>query len=234
MFSGPCPTTSQEALHDEAIIEAQASAGGGFSFINGLRALADYGAGIANGIVSTVTFGQVHISEPYCGELGWTYGLGTGIGVAGTVVGGGAGADALGAGDAAYSRETFGTNNPLIGNSSINNGTPGILNQVGSALRLGWSVAPSDDGYAPVLRLANCSHVVVTVGRFTRELLGDCPVDVRPQPPTMRTSSCWSKVRLSASLLGTPRCAVTGTPSEAAPPDRQHGRHRPCHSGRQS
>jgi hypothetical protein len=121
---------------------------------NRWRNEANYLAGVGNGIVSTVTFGQVHISEPYCGELGWTYGLGTGIGVAGTVVGGGAGADALGAGDAAYSSETFGTSNPLIGNSSINNGTAGILNQVGSALRLGWSVAPSDDGYAPVLRLA--------------------------------------------------------------------------------
>jgi hypothetical protein len=62
---------------------------------NRWRNEANYLAGVGNGIVSTVTFGQVHISEPYCGELSWTYGLGTGIGVAGTVVGGGAAVGAL-------------------------------------------------------------------------------------------------------------------------------------------
>ncbi|MCU1363317.1 MAG: hypothetical protein JWM55_1145, partial [Acidimicrobiaceae bacterium] len=62
---------------------------------NRWRNEANYLAGVGNGIVSTVTFGQVHISEPYCGELGWIYGLGTGIGIVGTVVGGGVAVNAI-------------------------------------------------------------------------------------------------------------------------------------------
>jgi hypothetical protein len=59
------------------------------------RAEANYLAGVGNGIVSTATFGFVHVSAPYCGSLSWAYGVGSGFGFAGSAVAGGAGLDAL-------------------------------------------------------------------------------------------------------------------------------------------
>ena len=56
----------------------------------------DFGAGIANGVVSTVTFGHVHISMPFCGVPGWVYGAGSFVGEAGTFVAVAALTDGLG------------------------------------------------------------------------------------------------------------------------------------------
>jgi hypothetical protein len=50
---------------------------------------------VGNGIVSTATFGFVHVSAPYCGSLSWAYGVGSGFGFAGSAVAGGAAAEAL-------------------------------------------------------------------------------------------------------------------------------------------
>jgi hypothetical protein len=57
--------------------------GGGFSFANGFKAVADYGAGIADFATSTATFGNIHISDPYCG-FGWASDVGYGYGVVAT------------------------------------------------------------------------------------------------------------------------------------------------------
>jgi RHS repeat-associated protein len=58
-----------------------------FSIINGLRADANYAAGIANFVVSSVTFGQAHVSSPYSG-FNWAYGVGEGYGlVAASILG---------------------------------------------------------------------------------------------------------------------------------------------------
>jgi RHS repeat-associated protein len=73
-YPGPCATTAQQAEKAGAYIESHIS-GGGFSIANGLKAVADYGAGIANAAISTVTFGSVHISSPYCG-FGWASDVG--------------------------------------------------------------------------------------------------------------------------------------------------------------
>ena len=56
---------------------------------------ANYWSGVANGVVSTVTLGQVHVSAPYCDALPWAYGVGSGFGFAASAVAGGAGIDAL-------------------------------------------------------------------------------------------------------------------------------------------
>jgi len=70
----------------------QGQKGGGWSLTNGLKAVADFGAGIGNVVVSTVTLGHVHISAPYCG-FGWASDAGTIFGtLAIGVLGGGAGA----------------------------------------------------------------------------------------------------------------------------------------------
>ena len=113
------------------------------------RAEADYLAGVANGL----TLDVFSIAEPYCGSIPWPYGLGTGIGVATSIVGSAAAADALGAGDIAYRSRSFGPGSSLFGNDSIGDDTQGWLNQWRSPLRLGWSVAPSNDGYSPVFRI---------------------------------------------------------------------------------
>jgi hypothetical protein len=56
-----------------------------FNAANGLRAVADYGAGIANFVTSTVTFGSVHVTDPFCG-FGWASDVGYGYGLVGTLV----------------------------------------------------------------------------------------------------------------------------------------------------
>ena len=55
------------------------------------RAEANYLAGVGNGL----TLDQLHLSEPYCNSLDWTYGVGSGFGFAITVVGAATGAEAL-------------------------------------------------------------------------------------------------------------------------------------------
>jgi hypothetical protein len=74
LVAGACHWTSHAwVFATEAAIQAQA--GGGFSIINGLKAVADYGSGIANFAVSTATLGNVHISAPYC-QFGWAADVG--------------------------------------------------------------------------------------------------------------------------------------------------------------
>jgi hypothetical protein len=48
--------------------------------------LADFGAGVANGVVSFVTFGNMHIPVPYCDVPSWVYNLGSDVGTAGSMV----------------------------------------------------------------------------------------------------------------------------------------------------
>ena len=55
-----------------------------------------------------------------------------------------------------------------------------------------------------------------------------------PRPPTMRTSSQWSKVPPSPSRHATPRSDVRGTPSEGGRSPRRRGRHYARQQGRQS
>jgi hypothetical protein len=67
-----------------------------FNAANGLRAVADYGSGIANFVTSTVTLNHVHVSAPFCG-FGWASDVGYGYGLAATALltgGAGEGADA--------------------------------------------------------------------------------------------------------------------------------------------
>lgn len=60
------------------------------------EAVANYGAGIGNAIVSTVTFGSVHIAEPYaCLGPSWAFDVGEGFGYALSLVGGGVAFDAI-------------------------------------------------------------------------------------------------------------------------------------------
>jgi RHS repeat-associated protein len=49
----------------------------GFHPVNPVKAVANFGAGFANAVVSTATLGNVHISAPFCGPgLNWSYGIG--------------------------------------------------------------------------------------------------------------------------------------------------------------
>ncbi len=81
-YPGRCATTGPEAIAAGQYISSHMG-GGGFSFTNGLKAVADYGAGIANFATSTATFGQVHVSAPYCG-FSWASDVGFGYGVVAT------------------------------------------------------------------------------------------------------------------------------------------------------
>ena len=96
-YTGDNPVNAVDpmGLNDCGIFSFACDVGQFVSDPNRWRNEANYLAGVGNGIVSTVTFGQVNISEPCCGELGWTYGVGSGFGFAGSAVAGGAGLDAL-------------------------------------------------------------------------------------------------------------------------------------------
>jgi RHS repeat-associated protein len=49
----------------------------GWHPVNPLKAVANFGAGLANAVVSTATLGRVHIAAPFCGSgLGLSYGIG--------------------------------------------------------------------------------------------------------------------------------------------------------------
>ena len=90
LVSGACHWTSRSWV-SQTENTLQGQKGGGFSITNGLKAVADYGAGFGNAVVSTVTLGHVHIAPPYCG-FGWASDVGMGYGyVALAVLGGGAG-----------------------------------------------------------------------------------------------------------------------------------------------
>jgi len=90
LVSGACHWTSRSWV-SQTENTLQGQKGGGFSITNGLKAVADYGAGIGNAAVSTVTLGHVHVAPPYCG-FGWASDVGMGYGyVALAVLGGGAG-----------------------------------------------------------------------------------------------------------------------------------------------
>lgn len=91
-YPGACATTGAEAMQAEAYIESHVQSGG-FSISNGLKAVTDYGAGIADFVTSTATLGHVHVSAPYCG-YGWAYDVGYGYGAAASLALGGAGAGA--------------------------------------------------------------------------------------------------------------------------------------------
>jgi hypothetical protein len=150
-YPGPCATTAAGALKAESYIQSHVS-GGGWSLTQAIHSEADYLAGVANGVVSTVTFGQVSIPEPYCGDLGWAYGTGTGFGIATTVVGGGVLGSVIrsstAVGDTAYASDAFGANSTLFGNSSFGGeATEGLLNQSGSSWQIGWSVNVDTPGF---------------------------------------------------------------------------------------
>ena len=90
LVSGACRWTSRSWV-SQTENTLQGQKGGGFSITNGLKALADYGAGIGNAAVSTVTLGHVHVAPPYCG-FGWASDVGMGYGfVALTLLSGGSG-----------------------------------------------------------------------------------------------------------------------------------------------
>jgi acyl-CoA synthetase (AMP-forming)/AMP-acid ligase II len=75
LVSGACHWTSRSWVSQtESTLQGQK--GGGFSITNGLKAVADYGAGIGNVVTSTVTLGHVQITAPYCG-FGWASDTGT-------------------------------------------------------------------------------------------------------------------------------------------------------------
>jgi hypothetical protein len=93
-YPGACATTAAESIAAGEYIQSHVS-GGGWSLTQAVHSEADYLAGVANGVVSTVTFGQVNVSEPYCNALSWAYGTGTGFGFAVTAVAASAGAEAL-------------------------------------------------------------------------------------------------------------------------------------------
>lgn len=158
LYPGACATTGAEAIAAEQEIQAQAG-GGGFSITNGLKALANYGAGIGNGIVSTATFGQVHISAPYCKSLSWAYGVGSGFGYAIAAVGGGAAASAAAGsttvGDLAYGSQSLGADSALFGNDTLGEtADSGLLNQRGSTWKFGWSVDATASPTSPGFRIS--------------------------------------------------------------------------------
>jgi RHS repeat-associated protein len=108
LVPGPCEFSNINWVHQtEATVEAQGHSSG-FSVTNGLKAVADFGAGAANAIVSGVTLGHIHISAPYCG-YGWASDVGgiyayvaiglVGAGEADVAAGAEAGAGTLEAGD---------------------------------------------------------------------------------------------------------------------------------------
>jgi RHS repeat-associated protein len=122
LYSGPCATTEAGLRAQLGVAEAeQAQADAAAKnachswWSCGLEADANYAAGIGNAIASTVSFGHVHISEPFCGiGPSWAYDVGQGFGFAISLVGGGVAFDAiraaLFAGDAAeeaVAAETF-------------------------------------------------------------------------------------------------------------------------------
>ena len=101
LVSGACHWTSRSWV-SQTENTLQSQKGGGFSITNGLKAVADYGAGFGNAVVSTVTLGHVHVAPPYCG-FGWASDVGMGYGfVALTLLSGGSG----GAGEVADGAET--------------------------------------------------------------------------------------------------------------------------------
>jgi hypothetical protein len=149
-YPGNCAKTAAQSLKATTYIEAHKPSGG-WSLTQALHSDSNYFAGVANGILSTVTFSQVHVPAPYRGALSWAYGTGTGFGIAGSVVGGGA---LIGAsesiGDAAYASNTFGADSTLFGNSTLGSGDDaGLLNPSGSSWKVGWSVNGN-----PVFRIA--------------------------------------------------------------------------------
>jgi hypothetical protein len=93
IISSAWDDTGGQVVH--GVKTAAVDTGHFFSDPNRWRNEANYWAGVGNGIVSTVTLGQVGISEPYCGSLPWAYDVGTGFGFALTAVGGGVAIDAI-------------------------------------------------------------------------------------------------------------------------------------------
>jgi hypothetical protein len=72
-YPGPCATTAAQV--QKAAAYFQSHTGGGWSWSNAFKAEADFGVGIVNAAVSTVTLGAVRISSPYCG-FGWASDVG--------------------------------------------------------------------------------------------------------------------------------------------------------------
>ena len=73
-YPGACATTGPESIAAGQYIQSHVG-NSGFNIINGLKADVDYAAGIANAAVSFATFGNVHVSGPYCG-YGWASDIG--------------------------------------------------------------------------------------------------------------------------------------------------------------
>jgi hypothetical protein len=92
-LSSAWDATGGEVVH--GVKTAAVGTGHFFSDPSRWRDEANYWAGVGNGIVSAVTFDQVHVSAPYCDALNWAYGVGTGFGVSVAVVGVAAGGEAV-------------------------------------------------------------------------------------------------------------------------------------------
>jgi hypothetical protein len=134
-YPGACATTGAEAMQAEAYIQGHAQ--GGWSWSGAFEAEADYGAGIANFATSTVTFGRVHVSDPYCG-YGWASDVGFGYGAIATLILGGG--EAEGASDASIAEST--------GSNSIPDETVLVRGGTNSAEQLanGSGVTVNSDG----------------------------------------------------------------------------------------
>jgi len=133
-YPGPCATTAAESMAAAEYVQSHVS-DGGWNLTQALHSEADYLAGVGNGVVSSVTFGQVHVPQPYCNALNWAYGVGMGFGVAVKVVGPGA---AVGPsttiGDAAFASDTLGADSTLFASKGLGSEDGmGLLNQRGGA-----------------------------------------------------------------------------------------------------
>jgi len=92
LISSAWDATGGKVVH--GVKTAAVDTGHFFSDPSRWRDEANYWSGVANGILSTLTLDQVHVSAPYCDALGWAYGVGTGIGVSVGLVGAAAGGEA--------------------------------------------------------------------------------------------------------------------------------------------
>jgi hypothetical protein len=166
-YPGDCATNGPEAIAAGKYIESHAGSGG-WSLTQALHSEANYWAGVGNGVVSTATFGQVHVSAPYCGALSWAYGVGTGFGTAASIVGSTAAATAFvgttTVGDFAYGIDSLGPTSSLFGNDTLGATEEGLLNQRGSAWQIGWSVDSTISPTAPGFRISTpfIDHIWIT------------------------------------------------------------------------
>jgi RHS repeat-associated protein len=129
-YPGPCASTAAETMAAAVYIQSHISSGG-FDWGRAWDSLGNYGAGVANGIVSTLTLGFVHVPAPFCNSVSFAYGLGSGFGYATAAVG-------LAVGGAALLRLADLSESPLVGaRSQLFGRGIGLLNS-NNLIRLGW------------------------------------------------------------------------------------------------